>query len=255
MVQLRGNNKGCVVVTGDGEEYKFRSGEHEGLRELVKHMNKNLFEEQTHLLEKEHKEAIEWLHEFQEELPRMKGVGAADDGAAYYSVPPFVVGRKYDDWALEILDECESSIAYIEETLADPEVSEGRKRILRAMRSDLIYTRDIIREGTEVPQQPMTRKSKLQREISVDPFEMMDIPQEEEEGPDTELLQGLIEELFDMAGLSPREREIFHMKYGEMMSEREIAEILGVNIKTVSSLLVRSRKKFKKVAQKQPFVR
>lgn len=251
MIQLRGNNKGCVVVTGDGEEYKFRSGEYEGLRELVKHMNKNLFEEQTHLLEKEYKEAIEWLHEFQEELPRLPHSG---ESAPDNSTPPFIVGRKYDDWALGLLDECESSIAYIENTLADPDIDENRKRILRAMRSDLIYTRDIIREGTEVPQQPMTRKSKLQREISVDPTVMMDIPQEEG-NQDTELLQGLIEELFDMAGLSPREREIFHMKYGEMMSEREIAEILGVNIKTVSSLLVRSRKKFKKVAQKQPFVR
>lgn len=254
MIQLRGNDKGCVVVTGDGEEYKFRSGEYEGLRELVKHMNKNLFEEQTHLLEKEYKEAIEWLHEFQEELPRMKGIGSNGEGAAYQPTPPFIVGRKYDDWAFGLLDECESSIAYIENTLADPDIDENRKRILRAMRSDLMYTRDILREGTVGWRHPMERRSKEQREVYVDPFEMMDIPQEEEE-PDTELLQGLIEELFDMAGLSPREREIFHMKYGEMMSEREIAEILGVNIKTVSSLLVRSRKKFKKVAQKQPFVR
>jgi RNA polymerase sigma factor (sigma-70 family) len=248
MIQLRGNNKGCVVVTGDGEEYKFRSGEYEGLRELVKHMNKNLFEEQTHLLEKEYKEAIEWLHEFQEELPRLPHSG---ESAPDNSTPPFIVGRKYDGWAVEILGECEDSIGYIEKTLADPEVSEGRKRILRAMRSDLIYTRDIIREGTEVPQQPMTRKSKLQREICIDPFEMMDIPQEEEEGPDPELLQGLIEELFDMAGLSPREREIFQMKYGEMMTIDEIAEILGTSRGNVAGKLGRAKKKLQSVVRQK----
>jgi RNA polymerase sigma factor (sigma-70 family) len=250
MIQLRGNNKGCVVVTGDGEEYKFRSGEHEGLREMVKHMNRNLFEEQTHLLEKEYKEAVEWLHEFQEELPRMKGIGSNGEGAAYQPTPPFIVGRKYDDWALGLLDECESSIAYIENTLADPDIDENRKRILRAMRSDLMYTRDILREGTVGWRHPMERRSKEQREVYVDPFEMMDIPQEEEE-PDTELLQGLIEELFDMAGLSPREREIFQMKYGEMMTIDEIAEISGTSRGNVAGKLGRAKKKLQSVVRQK----
>lgn len=250
MIQLRGNNKGCVVVTGDGEEYKFRSGEHEGLREMVKHMNRNLFEEQTHLLEKEYKEAVEWLHEFQEELPRMKGIGSNGEGAAYQPTPPFIVGRKYDDWALGLLDECESSIAYIENTLADPDIDENRKRILRAMRSDLMYTRDILREGTVGWRHPMERRSKEQREVYADPFEMMDIPQEEEE-PDTELLQGLIEELFDMAGLSPREREIFQMKYGEMMTIDEIAEISGTSRGNVAGKLGRAKKKLQSVVRQK----
>lgn len=248
MIQLRGNNKGCVVVTGDGEEYKFRSGEHEGLRELVKHMNRNLFEEQTHLLEKEYKEAIEWLHEFQEELPRLPHSG---ESAPDNSAPPFIVGRKYDDWALGLLDECESSIAYIENTLADPDIDENRKRILRAMRSDLMYTRDLLRTGTEVQRYPIESKSKERREVFFDMGEIEDIPQEE--GADTGILQGLIEELFDMAGLSPREREIFQMKYGEMMTIDEIAETLRVTRGSVLQLLSRAKKKLK-VVQKQLLV-
>lgn len=241
MIQLRGNDKGCVVVTGDGEEYKFRSGEHEGLRELVKHMNRNLFEEQTHLLEKEYKEAIEWLHEFQEELPRLPHSGESATAAP----PPFIVGRKYDAWALGLLDECESSIAYIENTLADPDIDEDRKRILRSMRSDLMYTRDLLREGTEVQRYPIESKSKERREGFFDMDEIEDIPQEE--GADTGMLQGLIEELFDMAGLSPREREIFHMKYGEMMTADEIAEILGMTRGAVLNMLWRAKRKLKVV--------
>lgn len=248
MIQLRGNDKGCVVVTGDGEEYKFRSGEHEGLREMVKHMNRNLFEEQTHLLEKEYKEAIEWLHEFQEELPRMKGIGSNGEGAAYQPTPPFIVGRKYDDWAFGLLDECESSIAYIENTLADPDIDENRKRILRAMRSDLMYTRDILREGTVGWRHPMERRSKEQREVYVDPTEMMDIPQEEGT-QDTEPLREKIEEMYTQAGLTPREREVFEMKHGAMMREDEIADLLGVTQKTVHGILSRIRRKLR-VAQK-----
>lgn len=248
MIQLRGNNKGCVVVTGDGEEYKFRSGEHEGLREMVKHMNRNLFEEQTHLLEKEYKEAIEWLHEFQKELPRMKGIGSADDGAAYYPVPPFVVGRKYDDWALEIIGECEDSIGYIEKTLADPEVSEGRKRILQSMRSDLMYTQELLKEGTVGLRHSIERRSKERREVYIDPDEMVDIPKSED-GDLAELLREKIEELYNQAGLTPREREVFEMKHGALMTINEIAATLDVTSGSVKKLLSRAKKKLK-VAQK-----
>jgi RNA polymerase sigma factor (sigma-70 family) len=246
MIQLRGNNKGCVVVTGDGEEYKFRSGEYEGLRELVKHMNKNLFEEQTHLLEKEYKEAIEWLHEFQEELPRLPHSG---ESAPDNSTPPFIVGRKYDDWAVEILGECEDSIGYIEKTLADPEVSEDRKRILRSMRSDLMYTSDLLKEGTEIQRYPIESKAKERREVYLNLDEMADIYPAEEDIERAGLLREKIEEMYTQAGLTPREREVFEMKHGAMMREDEIADLLGVTQKTVHGILSRIRRKLR-VAQK-----
>jgi RNA polymerase sigma factor (sigma-70 family) len=244
MIQLRGNNKGCVVVTGDGEEYKFRSGEHEGLRELVKHMNKNLFEEQTHLLEKEYKEAIEWLHEFQEELPRLPHSG---ESVPDNSTLPFIVGRKYDDWAVEILGECEDSIGYIEKTLTDPEVSEDRKRILRSMRSDLIYTIDLLKEGTEIQRYPIESKAKERREVYLNLDEMADIYPVEEDIERAGLLREKIEEMYTQAGLTPREREVFEMKHGAMMREDEIADLLGVTQKTVHGILSRIRRKLRVV--------
>lgn len=252
MFSLRGNNKGCIVVS-DGEEYKFRSGEHEGLTQLVKNMNRNLFESQTQELEKEYKDAIQWLRDRQEELPRMKGIGSSGEGAGYYPVPPFVVGRKYDSWALDLLGECGSSIEYIENTLADPDIDENRKRILRSMRSDLEYTRDLLEEGTVGWRHPIERRAKEQREVYVDPIEMADVPQEGDE-VDTDTLRERVEELYNHAGLSPREKEIFDMKYGEMMTVDEIAEVLGTSRGNVAGKLARAKEKIKnKVRQKQHF--
>jgi RNA polymerase sigma factor (sigma-70 family) len=243
MFQLRGNNKTAFV---DG--YKFRSGEYEGLIPLIRRMNYNMFESPTSL-ESEYEEAIRWLHENQNELPRMKG-SSSGEGAAYKPIPPFRVGRKYDEWAHSLLDECEESIKYIDQVLSVPLKDKRRARLLRAMRSDLYHTRDWLKEGTAGLRYPLSRRTKEHREVYLDSYTLdaeMQRVQRTSECVEENDHRDRIELVYARAGLTFREKEIFEMKHGANMSVSEIAEVLGITAGTVRGLLSRAGRKIKKV--------
>lgn len=242
MLKIRGGKTGAVVIDEKGDEYKFRAGEYAGLLHLVKELNINLFASQTYEAEAI-REAIHWFFEHQNEIPRM-AESEIGQGALTGPKPPFVVGRKYDDWAKELLSECEKAIRYIDQEIKKPGKGQ-RPRILRNMRSDLKHVVQWLEEGAAGLSHSMEKRNKRQREVPVDPHRLAhiagvaDIYMDDEQ----EQKRKIIDAVYQKAGLTPREKEIFELKYAGMTSEGEIAKLLGISKQTVRSLAKRANKK------------
>jgi RNA polymerase sigma-70 factor (ECF subfamily) len=125
------------------------------------------------------------------------------------------------------------------------------RQYLSSAASDLRYTIHWMEKGSPPPTRT-ERLSKQQREVLSDPQDYRFLVRvrkaraADDISPDKrERLEAL------MAKLSPREREVFMLVYGQSFTESSAAEILGISRSSINTLIKRARKKLMGCVQKE----
>jgi RNA polymerase sigma factor (sigma-70 family) len=242
--EVRGSNKGCAVVAYGDREFRFRSGEKEGLRALIEQIHRRIIDEDTYAgkmrVIEEALEVLEWFAEHHKELDRMTSaeLSMAEDTGN----PLFIVGRIEEEWISRTVEEARESITKIKR-LEKEATKESDRRILRQMKGAL---NEVVRMLAYEESRGVDRRAGYQREVLV-AGNMMDkiFSRVDKRFVRLEMKQE-IEEAFKKAGLSKREREVYELHHGSMMTRAEIAEMLGISLGTVQKALARAKEKIKR---------
>jgi RNA polymerase sigma factor (sigma-70 family) len=235
-----GSEKGQTIVKFEERVWIFRSGEYMGTLKFCERANKVLVECGLEFsIIKDILDALGWYEQNQDKLPRIQG-------AEYMALPgqktkpPFLVGRIMDGWTVAMIEECEKGMAKLDQ-LVKQETNLVAVRHMKRMKANLKACVDQLGQVMST-----SKANKGARLALVDPQVLAETVENTDEiNNNDKKVANYVEMLAKRCKLSRREWEVFKLHHAQMMTLDEIAEILGIDRRTVWTHLERGRKKFK----------